>query len=258
MPPPNAGARGRLWLMLPAYNEEENLPPLLEDAKKTFETWEGGPEWSIVVVDDGSKDGTARAATSVPGSRVTLVPHGVNQGLGAAMRTGIHYVLEHGADDDLLATMDSDHTHPPELIPGMVSLSREGADIVIASRYQPGAKIQGLVWWRRWLSNVASYVMRAMFPGGARDFTCGYRVYRVGLLRWGEQHYGKEFLNQKGFSVMVDILLKLRRHARRIAEVPLDLRYDRKRGVSKMKVMKTIGTTLRLLGRRFVGNPTGP
>ena len=57
---------------------------------------------------------------------------------------------------------------------------------------------------------------------------------------------------------MVDLLLKLRRHARRIEEVPLDLRYDRKRGLSKMKVLKTTTTTLRLLGRRFVGDPTGP
>ena len=92
-----------------------------------------------------------------------------------------------------------------------------------------------------------------LFPCGARDYTCGYRVYRVSLLRWGQARYGRHFLNQQGFSVMVDLLLKLRRRARRIDEVPLILRYDRKRGASKMKVARTIGTTLRLLGRRFVG-----
>ncbi|MCC7138829.1 MAG: glycosyltransferase [Planctomycetes bacterium] len=248
----------RLRVMLPAFNEEQNLPPLLTDVRDTMARWAGGPAWDVVVVDDGSADGTAAAATSVPGARVTLVPHGVNRGLGAAMRTGIEHALATMGDDDLLVTMDADHTHPPELIPSMVALADAGSDLVIASRYQPGAEIHGLVWWRRWISDVASLVFRVVFPCGARDYTCGYRCYRVGLLRWGTRRYGPHFLNQRGFSVMVDLLLKLRRRARRIAEVPLVLRYDRKRGASKMKVARTIVTTLRLLGRRFRGDPTGP
>jgi dolichol-phosphate mannosyltransferase len=244
--------------MLPAYEEAENLPPLLADARDTFLAWPGAPAWSVLVVDDGSSDATAEAARSVPNAQVTVLSHGVNRGLGAAMRTGIEYVLAHGSDDDVLATMDADHTHPPESIPAMWARMEAGADLVIASRYQPGAEIHGLVVWRRYLSHVASAVLRATFPCGARDYTCGYRLYRVGLLRWGARRYGREFLNQRGFSVMVDLLLKLRRRARRIAEVPLVLRYDRKRGQSKMKVVQTTITTLRLLGRRFVGDPTGP
>lgn len=248
----------RLRVMLPAFNEEQNLPPLLADVRGAMERWPTAPRWDVVVVDDGSSDGTARAATSVPGARVTLLPHGVNRGLGAAMRTGIEHALATMDDDDLLVTMDADHTHPPELIPSMVALADAGSDLVIASRYRPGAEIHGLVWWRKAISDVASLVFRAVFPCGARDYTCGYRCYRVGLLRWGARRYGPHFLNQRGFSVMVDLLLKLRRRARRIAEVPLVLRYDRKRGASKMKVVRTIVTTLRLLGRRFRGDPTGP
>lgn len=248
----------RLRVMLPAFNEELNLPPLLADVRDAMERWPTAPRWDVVVVDDGSSDGTARAATSVPGARVTLLPHGVNRGLGAAMRTGIEHALATMDDDDLLVTMDADHTHPPELIPSMVALADAGSDLVIASRYRPGAEIHGLVWWRKAISDVASLVFRAVFPCGARDYTCGYRCYRVGLLRWGARRYGPHFLNQRGFSVMVDLLLKLRRRARRIAEVPLVLRYDRKRGASKMKVVRTIVTTLRLLGRRFRGDPTGP
>ena len=166
--------------------------------------------------------------------------------------------LARAGEDDLLASMDSDHTHPPEAIPSMVAKIDAGADLVIASRYVKGAEIHGLVWWRHRLSDVASWVFRVLFPCGARDYTCGFRVYRVSLLRRGAARYGRHFLNQRGFSVMVDVLLKLRRHARRIDEVPLILRYDRKVGASKMKVAATIGTTLRLLGRRFVGDPTGP
>jgi dolichol-phosphate mannosyltransferase len=246
-------------VLLPAFDEEQNLPPLLEDFRTTFATWPGrAPDWRVVVVDDGSRDETARAATSVEGVPVTLIRHGVNRGLGAAMRTGIEHVLATCRDDDLLVTMDADHTHPPELLPSMVALADAGADLVVASRYRDGSEIHGLVWWRRALSDAASLVFRALFPCGARDYTCGYRLYRVGLLRWGSAHYGPHFLNQRGFSVMVDLLLKLRRRARRIAEVPLVLRYDRKRGASKMKVARTAWTTLRLLGRRFLGDPTGP
>jgi dolichol-phosphate mannosyltransferase len=251
------GRPPRVWLLLPAFDEEPNLPPLLVDVRDTFARWRDAPRCEVVVVDDGSRDGTAAAARSVPGVSVTVIPHGVNRGLGAAMRTGIEHVLAHGADADVLATMDADHTHPPELLPQMVDRTARGADVVIASRYQRGAEIRGLVAWRRWLSNVASAVFRLLFPG-ARDYTCGYRVYRVGLLRRASDRLGRHFLNQKGFSVMVDLLLKLRRSTRRIEEVPLVLRYDRKRGVSKMKVARTIGTTLALVGRRFVGNPRGP
>src|SRR5205085_10330795 len=128
------------------------------------------------------------------------------------------------SDAYILVSCDADNTHAPESIPARVDRIRGGADIVIASRYQPGAEIHGLVAWRRWLSNVASAIFRVLFPC-ARDYTCGYRAYRVGLLRWGRSRYGPHFLNQRGFSVMVDLLLKLRRHAGRIEAVPLILRY---------------------------------
>ena len=247
-----------LWVLLPAYKESQNLPPLLADLRASLANQPSIPIWRVVVVDDGSKDGTSEAARGVPGIPLDLVVHEVNRGLGGAMKTGIEHVLERAGDDDLLASMDSDHTHPPEAIPSMVAKIDAGADLVIASRYRKGAEIHGLVWWRRLISDVASWIFRVLFPCGARDYTCGYRVYRVSLLRWGVARYGRQFLNQQGFSVMVDVLLKLRRKARRIDEVPLILRYDRKIGASKMKVARTIGTTLRLLGRRFVGNPVGP
>lgn len=249
----------RLWVLLPAYNEAENMPALLADLAQTVATWPGGaPPLRVLVVDDGSSDGTADAArASAAGLDLLVLVHEVNMNLGAAMRTGIEHVMANAGDEDLMISLDADHTHPTELMPLMVERANAGADIVIASRYQPGAEVHGLDAFRKGISYGASLLLQAMFPG-ARDYTCGYRCYRVRLLRWGAQHYGPHFLNQRGFSVMVDLLLKLRRKASRIEEVPLILRYDRKRGASKMKIASTAWTTLRLLGRRFCGNPTGP
>ena len=111
----------RVWLLLPAFDEEGNLGPLLEDVRKVAAAWPApAPHVTVVVVDDGSRDNTLSVAREPrPGLDVTVIPHGVNQGLGAAMRTGIGHVLEHGTDDDVLFAMDADHTHPPESMPRM-------------------------------------------------------------------------------------------------------------------------------------------
>lgn len=244
-----------LWYLLPAYNEAANLGPLLADFRTTLETWPGGPPpCRVVVVDDGSKDETAQVARDAPGLETTVIVHDPNQGLGAAMRTGISHVLAHAAPGDRVVTMDADHTHPPETIPAMWDRMDAGAGLVIASRFQPGAEVHGLGLVRKGISVASSALLRALFPA-ARDYTCGFRMYRVADLAWGARHYGSTFLNQQGFSVMVDLLLKLRRRARPIEEVPLILRYDRKQGESKMRVLRTAWSTLVLLRRRLVGDP---
>lgn len=247
----------RLWLLLPAYEEAASLPPLLADVQAMLAAWDDAWPCRVVVVDDGSTDDTRGAARQVEGLDVDVLVHPENRGLGVAMRTGIEHVLEAAGSDDVLVAMDADHTHPPELIPRMLRRIDDGADLVIASRFQPGASVHGLDRTRRVTSLLASWLLRVVFPG-ARDYTCGYRAYRVSLLRWGRAHYGPEFLNQPGFSVMVDLLLKLRRKARRIDEVPLTLRYDRKVSTSKMRIAETTLTTLALMGRRFRGDPRGP
>jgi dolichol-phosphate mannosyltransferase len=107
---------------------------------------------------------------------------------------------------------------------------------------------------RRFLSYTASLLFRIVFPiKGVRDFTCGYRAYRASVLRQALSRYRREFVNQEGFQCMVDILLKLSRMHLRFEEVPIVLRYDRKGGKSKMKVVRTIYTTLTLLLKRRLG-----
>lgn len=238
---------------LPAYNEEAALPLLLERIRESME--EAGFDYRVIVVNDGSADGTAAAIDALKGSMpLERVDHETNRGLGEAVRTGLLHALEGASERDIIVTMDSDNTHTPGLIAGMVRGIREGNDVVIASRFRPGARIMGVPFYRRVLSTGASLVFRAAFPTrNVRDFTSGYRAYRASVLLRAFETYGEQFVAESGFSCMVDILLKLRKLDAIMTELPLVLRYDFKYGVSKMMVLRTIGDTLGLLLSRRLG-----
>jgi dolichol-phosphate mannosyltransferase len=147
--------------------------------------------------------------------------------------------------------MDADQTHNPDLVPRMVEMIRDGHDVVIASRYRRGSRVVGLSWHRRLGSRGAALLWRcALRLPGVKDYTCGFRAYRVAVLRRAFQDYGDRFVDQQGFQCMPDILLKLRPYNLVFGEVPLILRYDLKRGLSKMRLLKTVLGTLRLLATR--------
>jgi len=226
----------KVTLLLPAYNEAEDLPPLLERAGAALE---GRADYRILVVDDGSQDGTAdavsEAAKRLP---ITLVQHPRNMGLGAAMRTGLKAAAQ---GEGVVVTMDADNSHDPELIHALVERLQEGYDVVIASRFQPGGQELGVPAHRRLLSHTAGAVLRIVirYPG-VKDYTCGFRVYRVETLRRLIETYGDGFLRENGFSCMLELLLNLRSLKVPASEVALVLRYDLKTGASKMRVFRTV------------------
>lgn len=243
-----------VFFVLPAYNEAEALPTLLARIQRVARSH---PQLDVrvIVVDDGSSDATAQVAQSVPSLPVCLVRHERNQGLSGALRSGFHAALKHAADDDAIITMDADDTHHPGQAPRMVALLEEGYDIVIASRYQPGARIVGVPRVRRLLSDGMSLLFRFAYPiPGARDYSSGFRAYRAAVLRHAFAHYGETFISERGFTCMVDVLIKLARLGAVITEIPMVLRYDRKPGKSKMNVPRTVAQTLWLLVRRRLGH----
>jgi dolichol-phosphate mannosyltransferase len=241
-------------VVLPAYNEAEALPPLLRRLHGVS-VGHFGSALSVIVVDDGSSDGTAEAARSAAdGLDVRVVAHPENRGLNEAIRTGLLAALEQVGEDDIVITMDADDTHAPGLISRMTMLVEEGNDVVVASRYAPGGRVLGVPLSRRILSRGASLLFRVVYPvAGVRDYTCGYRAYRAGLLKAAFARWGDEFISEPGFSCMVDILLKLSRLDAVVTEAPLVLRYGRKPGKSKMNVRRTMAQTLSLLARRRLG-----
>jgi len=238
-------------IVLPAYNEENAILPLIKDLKRIL--GERFKAFEIIVVNDGSTDNTANVVSTLNLPMVKLIQHDQNKGLNEAIKTGLIYSLINTDETDIIVVMDSDNTHAPGLIHRMSTLIEEGNDVIIASRYMSGSRVIGVTWKRRFLSWSGSCLFRLLFPyKGVRDYTSGYRAYRAGFLSKAFRLWGDGFINQPGFSCQVDILLKLREIGAIISEVPLILRYDQKKSTSKMDVKSTIIDTLKLAAKRFI------
>ncbi len=245
-----------IWVIFPAWNEELVIRPTLLALWQAYR--EHGEPYMAVLVDDGSTDRTideANAAVLESGGTLplTVLSHEKNMGLGAGLRTGIYWVLDRAADDDILVTLDADNTHPPALIPDLVRLVREGADLSIASRYRSGAEVHGVPGYRRALSDVASVLFSTIYPiPGVKDYTCCFRAYRIPILRRARAVYGDQLCNARGFEAVMDLLLRLGPLGVRVRELGFVLDYGGRVGQSKMKVMQTIRSTLTLLVRRRI------
>jgi dolichol-phosphate mannosyltransferase len=198
--------------------------------------------YHVLLVNDGSKDGTREIAQKQSGViPLTVINHERNRGLGEALKTGLGKARDLCEAHDVVVTMDADNTHPPDLIPAMVSKIDEGYDLVIASRFVKGAKEFGLSVHRKALSRGASILMRTLFGiNNVKDYTCGYRAYRADTIQKAFLVWGDTFIQERGFNAIVEILLKLRSRHIKACELPLILHYDWKEGASKMPIMKTV------------------
>lgn len=235
----------KTFVVLPAYNEEQALPRLL--AKLAVLYSEGRLAGRVLVVDDGSRDHTAEIACNW-GDLVELISHPRNLGLGAAIRTGLTHASRLAAPDDVIVTMDADDTHIPGLVPHMVQTLGEGYDLVIASRYQPGSRTLGVSAVRQFLSRGAGWLFQLALPmDGVRDYTCGFRAYRAGLVQAAFERWGDRLIDRNDFSSMPRLLLRMRRMDAIAVEVPMVLRYDLKSGASKMQVGGNVLANLKLI-----------
>jgi len=237
-----------IFVSMPAYNEEEALPALIETLAQVRE--ELLPDLCAVVIDDGSVDNTAEVIRNLSESYewLSLVQHNGNKGLAQAIRSAFDYSLERAAPNDVIVTLDADNTQPPHCIADMVEKINKGADVIIASRFQPGAEVHGVPGMRRLYSRVMSILFQVILPiKRVRDYSCGFRAYRASVIQKAYDTYGSEFITEQGFACMVEILVQLNRlKTVTFNEVPFVLRYDMKPTETKMKVLKTIAETLRL------------
>jgi dolichol-phosphate mannosyltransferase len=242
--------------VIPAYNEAENVPRLLADLAPVARRLGA----RVIVVDDGSTDGTAEVIREhARDMHLAVVTHRVNLGLGTAINTGIRAALGESSDDDAIVTLEADTTSDLTDLPRMLELFEGGADIVLASVYAPGGKIIGVAPWRIAASKSVSNTFRVL--GGLREMhtlSSLYRVYRAGTLRRAADTYGYLLVREPGFAANVELLLKLYNAGAKVAEVPTVNDWRTRKGQSKMQLKPTVLAYFRVMAAHLVGRIQPP
>jgi dolichol-phosphate mannosyltransferase len=236
-------------VVLPAYNEENNLTPLITELVDVASR--AALALQVIVVDDGSTDGTAAELAElrrrVPCLRV--ITHRVNRGLAQALKSGIAAARESGSNAAVF--MDSDLSHRPEDLMKLVSALTNGADVALGSRFVPGGGMEGVPLWRRLISRVGNEFGRLMLGLTLTDLTTGYRAMRLEVL-------DALALGEDGFTIQLESVVKAYAAGFRIVEVPIVLG-TRKHGASHMNyTTRLFADYWRLLmsSRRWLRPPT--
>jgi len=247
-----------ILIALPCYNESENIGELLKHFDELAIQMKPGCEVRVLVIDDASTDDLKSAVDLYRGSAsVTYLRHPQNRGLTGGLITAFaafHEAVSSGAPPLAVGLMDGDNSHNPLTILTMLQKIYDGYDVVVASRFQPGSKTMGVVWWRQLLSGVMAILFKiCRNMKGIRDYSCGYRLYSASLVKKLYQALGAEVVREQNFACMVELLRNCHDVGAVMTEVPFLLRYDLKKGDSKMRFFATIRGTLRVLfrGRAF-------
>lgn len=227
-------------IILPMYNEELSISQLRNMFNENTLTLPAG-EHRIIIVNDGSTDNTLNLVNkwAQEDSRVKIINHTHNMGVGQAILTGFCDAIRQEAD--CVVTMDADVSHPAAIINQLILSVQEGADIAIASRFAKGGAQIGVPPLRQVYSFGARVLLSLVFPlKGVRDYTVGFRAYKTSLLAKVLSDNPISFLQFSSFAASVEILLKLAPFADKITEVPLILHYDHKKSPSKLKLWATL------------------
>jgi len=214
----------RVLLILPAKDEERNLGPLIQriDSVRSIHQL----DLDVVVVDDGSSDGTAARACEIAAlyPYVRLLRHEQNRGLGATLRTGMAFALANGYS--LVACMDADLSQDPEDLPRLCRRLEEGADLVVGSRFVAFGAMEGVPAWRALISRAGNGVARRLLGIPIRDMTSGYRAFRAASLAHLDLH-------EPGYGIQLEAVVKAHVAGQVLAEEPIMLRL-RQHGNSKL------------------------
>jgi dolichol-phosphate mannosyltransferase len=230
--------------VIPAFNEEDNLPRLFADLEQRPRLFPEGSR--VFIVDDGSTDATAQLVEQYEGSLpVELVRLARNQGPGAAFREGFGRALEVMPAEGYVVTLEADTTSDLDALPRMLAAASNGAHLVLASWTMVNVSRK-----RQILSKGAGYVFRHVLGIEAETVSSFFRVYRASTLRNAFAHYGADLMRERGFACKAELLANIARLGANIAEVPVDLDSDRRVGKSKMPVFKTVAAYARMLARQ--------
>ncbi|TWG07549.1 polyprenol monophosphomannose synthase [Saccharopolyspora dendranthemae] len=216
----------KVLVVIPTYNERDNLEPIV---RRLFDAL---PEANVLVVDDGSPDGTGEVADrlAVSDDRLHVLHRTEKAGLGAAYVAGFEWAL--ARDYTAIMEMDADGSHAPEDLPrlvGMLGDNGTGADVVLGSRYVTGGRTVNWPWYREFLSRGANVYSKLALGVPINDITSGYRVYRREVLETVQLHN----IASQGYCFQVDLALRAVVAGFVVVEAPITF-VERELGASKM------------------------
>ena len=215
----------RPLVVLPTYNESANIEAVLRRIRAAL------PDGGVLVVDDGSPDGTADLAEKLGGElgAVEVLRRPRKAGLGSAYRAGFAWGLQRGWD--VLVEMDADLSHEPEALPALVAPLHDGVDLSVGSRYIPGGEIPDWPWHRRLLSRGGNVYAAALLGLHVTDSTSGFRAYRGDMLR----RIDLDAVHADGYGFQIEMVHQVLLHGGTVTEVPIRF-VDRTAGISKMSL----------------------
>ena len=213
---------GRVVMVVPTYNEAENIAWIVSRVRVAL------PDADVLVVDDGSPDGTGRIADELAAEdpQVSVVHRSAKEGLGAAYLHGFRVALERGYD--VIGEMDADGSHQPEQLPRLLA-ALEDADLVLGSRWVPGGSVVNWPWTREALSRGGNLYTRLLLGIPVHDATGGFRLFRRTTL----EKIDLQSVRSVGYCFQADLAWRTVEAGLRVREVPIDF-IERIRGESKM------------------------
>lgn len=234
---PGAALGAGVVVVVPTYNERENIEALLRSVRATL------PGADVLVVDDNSPDGTAAVAADVARElgRIDVLSRPAKQGLGSAYRAGFARVL--AGDYRAVVSMDVDLSHDPAALPELLCVLDAGADAVVGSRYVPGGDTVDWPLHRRLLSRWGNRYTSLVLGLQLRDCTSGYRAYRAEALAAIEP----ETTAAEGYAFLTELVRRLVGRGFRVIESPIVFA-DRRYGQSKMSGRIIAESMLRVTG----------
>jgi dolichol-phosphate mannosyltransferase len=221
MPPPQS--KGPAWLVLPTYNEADNVEAFVEAVLAKL------PDSArVLIVDDNSPDGTGEIADRLAAryEAVTVLHRPCKEGLGPAYIAGFELALANGAG--LVLEMDSDFSHDPAYLPRLLEASGQ-ADLVVGSRYVPGGGVRDWTALRRAISRGGSTYARLVLGLGVRDLTGGFKCFRREVL----EAIDLDSIRSRGYAFQVEMTYRAIQRGFTVVEVPIVFR-ERRAGTSKM------------------------
>ena len=214
-----------LWVVLPTYNEAGNLQPMVAAVREAL----AGEDFRILVVDDASPDGTGAIADELAAAHpdVEVLHRPGKSGLGRAYVAGFATALAGGAT--YVAEMDCDFSHDPADLTRLLGHARDGADLVLGSRYVPGGGVENWGLGRRVLSRGGSRYARTVLGVPVRDLTGGFKCFRASALNAIDY----STVRSQGYAFQVELTYRALKRGLHVMEAPITF-HERREGDSKM------------------------